>query len=359
MSLEPTPSAKRHPRPSMRPRVRNRVATPLPAPSVKPPPSLIPADVLRDIEEVRSSDLLLEPRTAPEAMGEPAVATSLPADPSVAQYALRQVALFKSLSAAAVAQLVPGSLQVNVPAGEYLFSEGDAADSFFIVLDGTFELLRREGGREVALRHDSNGAAIGLFGLFTTQMRSASARAIGDATVIEVRGERLQHLLDTNADLHDRMLKFFRQRVVEVFVSGKLFSDVDSIARARVIGRFANRSLEAGEALVSPGEVANMIAVVTHGSLTVEERSRVGTAPKHFEVGPGQFVAVTAALTGQPCRMKVFASDFATVELLSHRELMELMKDYPAFRALPAKLISLARPLDRDVFCGSTGVTGL
>ena len=358
MSLEPTPSTPRRPRPSIKPRMRNRVATPLPAPRVRP--SLIPADVLREFEEVNSADVVIDPHTAPEVVGEPVGFTELSADKAVAQYALRQVALFKSLTAEALDVLLPGSTQINVPSGELLFAEGDAAESFYIVLDGTFELLRREGTREVALRHDGAGAALGLFGLFTAQIRSASARAIGDCTVIQIRGEKLQHLLDSNAELHDKMLRFFRQRVVEVFASGKVFSDVDSIARARVIGRFGSRSLEVGEALVAEGEVTNLLAVVTHGVLTVEERSRVGGgAPKHFDVTPGQFVAVTSALSGQPSRMRVFASEFANVEILTHKDLLELMRDYTALRALPSRLAQNGRQLDKDLFCGSVGVPGL
>jgi heme exporter protein A len=43
----------------------------------------------------------------------------------------------------------------------------------------------------------------------------------------------------------------------------------------------------------------------------------------------------------------------------SQTRLAELMRDYPALRNLPSRLPQHARALDRDLFCGHTGVPGL
>jgi hypothetical protein len=57
--------------------------------------------------------------------------------------------------------------------------------------------------------------------------------------------------------------------------------------------------------------------------------------------------------------MRIFAPDYATLSVLPHKDLNELLRDYPALRAMPARLPSVANQLDRDVFCGTTGVPGL
>jgi CRP-like cAMP-binding protein len=277
----------------------------------------------------------------------------------VALLALSQVAMFKDLSRPSLQTLVDGAMQLEIPDGEMLFTEGEDAGSFFVVIDGTLEVIREKEGRQVALRHVGRTDSIGLFGLFSAQLRAASVRSIGDSIVLEISGQKLQSLLERDDLLHTRVLQFFRERLLEALMATRLFSDIDSIARARLIGRFKNRDLAAGEALLNPGEVSNLIAVVTHGTVILEERSKMGGQPKQFEATTGQFLAVTCAISGLPSKMRIFTPEFATVMLLSHKDLNDLMRDYPGLRALPARLADTARPLDRDVFCGSTGVPGL
>ncbi len=349
--------------PPLAPReLRTRVAVPLAPPVLKP--SLIPYDVLQALErearEPKGDAYEGEPTTAPQPVGDDvALLSTSAADPEVAIFALSQVAMFKELPVSSLEAMAGDAEMLEVPEGEFLFNEGDDASCFYVVVDGTLEILRQKDGREVALRHMGCGEAIGLFGLFSAQLRAASARAIGDCSVIQVSGERLQALLERDDALNDKLLDFYRERLLEGFMANKLFADIDSIARARLIGRFAHRELEANSTLLNPGEVANLLAVVTHGTLMLEDRARPGGKPKLYEVTPGQFLVVTSALTGVPSRLRVFTSGGASVALLGQKDLNELIKDYPAMRAMPARLPAVARPLDTNVFCGTTGVPGL
>jgi CRP-like cAMP-binding protein len=346
--------------PIARREVRTRVAVPVAPPVIKP--SLIPLDVMQDLERQErvqhASDQ--EPSTSPLAMPDDLpIFTEVEADPEVAMFALSQVRMFKDLSLASMERLIAGARQLEIPDGEFLFMEGDEATSFYVVVEGTIELLRQKDGREVALRHANRGESLGLFGLFSAQLRAASGRAIGDCVVIEVSGERLQALLDGDDVLHARVLQMHNERLLESFMASALFGDIDSIARARLIGRFGNRNLQPNEQVLTPGEVTNLVAVVTHGSIVLEERARPGEQPRTFEVTPGQFLVSTGAMAGVPSRLRIFAPEFATVSVLSHKDLNELLADYPALRTLPRRLPSYANQLDRNVFCGTVGVPGL
>jgi len=342
--------------------LRTRVAVPMEPPVLRP--SLIPQDVLRDLSaEAAPVEPVVydgEPTTAPQPMAdEVALLAHVEADPEVALLALQQVAQFRALPRASLQAMAHDSEQLVVGDGEVLFVEGDDATSFFVVVDGTLEVLRHKDGREVALRHMGRGEAIGLFGLFSGQLRAASARAIGDCTVLELSGERLAALLEKDDALHARLLAFYRERLIEGFMASRLFADIDQIARARLIGRFQNKELEAGEALVNPGEVANVLAVVTHGRLLLEDRAVAGAAPRQLEVPQGQFLAVTCAMSGLPSKFRITAPEYSTVAVLAHKDLNDLVRDYPALRALPSRLPNYAKALDRDVFAGTTGVPGL
>ncbi len=143
------------------------------------------------------------------------------------------------------------------------------------------------------------------------------------------------------------------------FETSRLFADVDSNGRARLLGSFEERRLGPGENLVTPGEVSTLLAVVVSGSLRLELRPRGADAAQQFALYPGEFVAQTSAFTGTPCRTRIFAPEEAVLMLLSHRALSDLMRDQPALRGMTQRLPGLAHAIDRDVWCGATGSTEL
>src|SRR4051812_5829594 len=124
---------------------RNRVAVPVPASPPVLKPSLIPFDVIQAYErevaqaardEAEAQKVALVAAPIPTTNDAPSVesvafVTQGPADPEVAMLALGQVPQFATLSRTSLLALAKGAWQEDVPAGEFLFIEGDAADSFF------------------------------------------------------------------------------------------------------------------------------------------------------------------------------------------------------------------------------------
>lgn len=349
-----------------------RVAVPIDEPSIFPArrPNLVPEDVwnswqkeLATAEEDDAIELLDGDEVELVTSGAnevPGLAATTPADFEVALLALSQVKLFSKLDPDLLNGLAMQARQGELSSGDYLFREEAQAQSFYVVLDGTLEILRRTDGREVALRHIDRSEPVGLFGLLSGQRRAACARAIGDVVLLEIPAHALNAAVEMYEPLRDRVVRFFAERLLEGFVgSSKLFHDVDTIARARVIGRFAQRKLKAGEALCNPGEVSNALCIVISGQLILEERPTPGKQPRLFELYPGELVALTSAFSGLPCRMRVYAPEGAVVVMLGHKDLADLLRDYPALRALPLRLQASAQSLERDVWCAHTAVPGL
>jgi CRP/FNR family transcriptional regulator, cyclic AMP receptor protein len=344
-----------------------RVAIPLE--SVTPRPTLVPQDIWlsyqRELESEGGGDEpeLLDDSEFDEVPSEVefgSFTATITADLEVALLSLSQVDLFEGLKRPALERLAKSARQGEVSAGEFMFFEGQPADCFYVVLDGSVEMLRRRDGREITLRQMERGEAIGLFGLLSGQTRAASARAVGEALILEVPCAALNELIAEDATLRDRVVQFYERRLLESFLAGsKLFSELDAPARTRLQARFTRRRVRAGEALLAPGEVGNLFAVLVTGKLMLELPSKAGADRKAFVLDGAQFVAVTSALSGAPCRMRVYASEECSLLWLGHRELSELVRDLPALRALLQRLPQSARALDRDVYCGHTGVTGL
>jgi len=139
------------------------------------------------------------------------------------------------------------------------------------------------------------------------------------------------------------------------FASSALQAELDAAGRSRLFNAFAERHLAAGEVLIYEGEVANLMALVTNGSLALEDRTRVGHNANRFEISRGDFVVSAAALLGVPSRFKIWSPAASSVLWLSHVRLAALLKDYPVLAQLPRLLPAATRQLDRDLFWYSGG----
>ena len=110
----------------------------------------------------------------------------------------RRMPVFGGIATETLEWLLDSSAKINVAADEYLFREGDAADSFFVILDGAVATERIWQDDAVELQRWSVGDCVGEMAVIEVQSRSASARAIDDVTVVEVTHTTLQQLQQQN-----------------------------------------------------------------------------------------------------------------------------------------------------------------
>jgi CRP-like cAMP-binding protein len=96
-----------------------------------------------------------------------------------------RVPTLNMLGRAALRILAIGAESRYVHSGEILFSAGDAADSAFIVQEGTFNLTARqgEGGNDVVV---GRGTLLGELALLTETVRPVTATAKEPSTVLRI-----------------------------------------------------------------------------------------------------------------------------------------------------------------------------
>ena len=119
------------------------------------------------------------------------VPTPAPAADAAASDGLSSVPLFRTLSEPARARLSAGARTVRVAAGEALLTQGELADSVYVLQSGRLEVLVDDRfTRELA-----PGAVLGELAVLTGGRRSATVRARRDATLLEVTAEDFTALL--------------------------------------------------------------------------------------------------------------------------------------------------------------------
>ncbi|MDR3441277.1 Crp/Fnr family transcriptional regulator [Telmatospirillum sp.] len=118
---------------------------------------------------------------------------------------LGQTPLFSGLSEAEIRLLLGGAWTESHPDGVMLFRQGDAADGFFVLLDGHVELFVDDGSRTV-LDVAKRPAILGEAALFDDVRHPHAARVVGYAKLLAVPRGPFLDVLDQRFDLAQRLL---------------------------------------------------------------------------------------------------------------------------------------------------------
>lgn len=110
---------------------------------------------------------------------------------------LREHPVFRRLSEVYLQQLADHMEVLNLNAGEVLFNEGDAADSFFIVMEGTVDLYARlEGDEDQWIQLIDVGEVIGWSWLVPPYRWAFSARTRDGAMLMRFNADAVRDLCD-------------------------------------------------------------------------------------------------------------------------------------------------------------------
>jgi signal transduction histidine kinase len=109
---------------------------------------------------------------------------------------LRPIALFDGLSSDQLAQLADAGTEVGIRHGVELFHEGEHADFWWVLVDGTIDLLRRVGREDVVVgKMDAPGRWAGGFRAWDEHgVYLATGRGVAEGRVLRVPADVLREL---------------------------------------------------------------------------------------------------------------------------------------------------------------------
>ena len=148
--------------------------------------------------------------------------------------ALRKTPLFSGLPDDELLQLTRDAQVETHPDGDILFRAGDAAESFYVVMDGHVELFIEEAGRHNVLEVAGKGLLLGEAALFLDgKGYPHAARTVGYAKLLAVPAAPFLKLLEARFDLTLRMLGSMSMRLrglIEQITRLKLKSTAQRLA---------------------------------------------------------------------------------------------------------------------------------
>ena len=115
--------------------------------------------------------------------------------------ALASTPLLAGLTPAAIALLDAEGISRNFPAGQPIVREGDPGHSFFILVEGDVDIIKRcAEGRPVLLAHLHRGTFFGEMCVVDPVPRAATVQALTPVIAIEIRAATLHHLFQKMPD---------------------------------------------------------------------------------------------------------------------------------------------------------------
>jgi hypothetical protein len=124
---------------------------------------------------------------------------------------LKSSELFGGLPAENLATLAAVATEIRCPAGAFLFREGDAGDSLYVLSSGRVRIVK--SGSEIAVL--VKGACFGEMAVLDDAPRSADAVIIDEAVVLRVGSEEFYGVLAENPALTQGVVRLLTRRLRE------------------------------------------------------------------------------------------------------------------------------------------------
>lgn len=140
---------------------------------------------------------------------------------------IESVPLFKSLEVSERMKIVDVIGEKVYKDGERIITQGEKADSFYIIESGEVSILiksktkssRNDGNQEVEIAHCHKGQYFGELALVTNKPRAASAYAVGDVKCLVMDVQAFERLLGPCMDIMKRNITHYEEQLVKMFGS--------------------------------------------------------------------------------------------------------------------------------------------
>jgi len=124
---------------------------------------------------------------------------------------LPDVPMFGGLPPARMEAAMRAASDLKVKPGEQVIRQGDEADYFYVIADGTFEVTQAsERGEPRVLRQMGAGEFFGQIGLLSGVPRTATVTAVTDGTLITLPGGAFLELVAAGPGLTYTLLDLHR-----------------------------------------------------------------------------------------------------------------------------------------------------
>lgn len=270
----------------------------------------------------------------------PAMATQLAVDLPDAYYPteLPTIPLFSLLTTEAFYPILE-ILQLRTYApGEVIIQQGDPCSSIYMLAHGEVEVTEGREGASTSLARLAGGSVFGEMALITDAPRVASATAIRESDVLELRREDLELAAEDLDDITYAMAKFTRQRFLNnLLQTSPVFKPFDDRDKREVLDRFSSIGVPTDEVVIKEGTQGPGLYMILGGEVEVTKFE--GDTRVHLARLPeGSVFGEISLIQDSPTTATVQAVRGGEFLFLSREDFQELVQEKPEIKGALAEL---------------------
>lgn len=254
---------------------------------------------------------------------------------------LPRTPLFSDLTEKEFLEAVRKVRSREIPAGDYLFHEGDRGDSIYILAEGAVEVEgRAKDGVKAKVAVLKDGDIFGEFGFFLNSRRTTDVRAVKRSTVLELTKGDLDEMIKKHKRVEAVLFDFYKERVVDRLMAlSEVFRCMSAEDRKRVLCGVTTRRFQEGSVVVNEGEAGDTMYLIKSGrvSVTVKGAGRAGRRLTGLE--EGDFFGEIALATNRPRLATVKALSDLELVAFSRPVIKDILSGYPEMKASLEKVI--------------------
>ena len=129
-----------------------------------------------------------------------------------------QNTLFPKLSDEALQEMKQHGTEIQLAAGEVLFSEGDSDYNFHVVLEGEIQITKQVGGETRLLTIHRRGDFMGELSMLTGSSSAASGQAIAPSRVLRIDRVTFKHIIAECSPIADILLTAMAGRTKDIAI---------------------------------------------------------------------------------------------------------------------------------------------
>ncbi|MFF6984299.1 peptidase domain-containing ABC transporter [Streptomyces sp. NPDC008343] len=248
-----------------------------------------------------------------------------------------------------VRELVENSFaHVQFQFGAVIVREGDPADTYWVLAEGTARAVKRgEHGEEVPLNTLGPGDSFGEISLLENTTRTATIRASGEVSALRLDRSVFAALVRAHPSVRTELERQVREhRVRDLLRVHFVFAELSGESLGRLIAELRPLTVAAGEAVVRQSDPPGGMYVVVDGMLRVRAEQSDGDRDMGL-LRSGDVFGEVSLFESTPRT--------ATVEAISDVELLELqpatfselLVELPEFRERVAERVAAYHYRDR------------
>jgi len=189
---------------------------------------------------------------------------------------LKRSFIFSELSEEELAELAGLAARRSFVPGEFVFWEGDAPDSFYIVIEGRVKVLKHSSlGKEFIIAFFGPGEVFGEVAVFQDRPYPASAQAAADTKVLRIRREDFLSFVAQRPQVVLRIISVLGERLRDA--QGRLKDLAGERVEQRLAGTLLMLSAKLGATLpFTRQEIADMAGTTTETAIRFISRLKAG-----------------------------------------------------------------------------------